>query len=201
VLDGSPVDASYAGYLAKLAEALPHPLRLAGWRELPALMDELSAELDRRQKTTDTQFAPLFFVVFGLQRFRDLRRAEDDFGFGRREERPTPSQQFAALLREGAALGMHALVWCDTLNNLNRSLDRQGLREFDLRVLFQMSVADSSNLMDSPLAAKLGLHRAYFYSEEQGRVGEFRPDRLAPAAWLPQVGEQPRAPPARPAPS
>src|SRR5262249_61590502 len=104
VVDGSPVDAAYAGYLPKLAEALPHPVRLAGWRDLPALLDDLSAELERRQKTTDSQFAPLFFVLFGLQRFRDLRRSDDDFGFGRREEKPTPSQQFAALLREGSAL-------------------------------------------------------------------------------------------------
>ena len=182
-----------------MKEALPHPVRLAGWRDLPALFDELSAELERRQKTTDTQFAPLFLVLFGLQRFRDLRRSDDDFGFGRREEKPTPSQQFAALLREGAALGMHTLVWCDTLNNVNRSLDRQGLREFDLRVLFQMSVADSSNLMDTPLAAKLGLHRAYFYSEEQGRAEKFRPYGLPPEAWLTRVGEQLRARSAEPA--
>jgi hypothetical protein len=199
VVDGSPVDASYAGYLAQVKEALPHPMRLAGWRDLPALFDDLSAELERRQKTTDTQFAPLFLVLFGLQRFRDLRRAEDDFGFGRREEKPAPAQQFATLLREGAALGVHVLVWCDTLNNLNRSLDRQGMREFDLRVLFQMSVNDSSNLMDTPLAAKLGLHRAYFYSEEQGRAEKFRPYSLPPEAWLTQVGEQLRGKSAAPA--
>jgi S-DNA-T family DNA segregation ATPase FtsK/SpoIIIE len=193
VLDGSPVDAPYAGYLEKLPAALPQAVRLGGWRDVPAVLDEVSAELDRRQKTPDTQFAPLFFVAFGLQRFRDLRRSEDDFGFGRREEKPTPAQQFATLLREGPGLGLHTLLWCDTLNNLNRSLDRASLREFDLRILFQMSVADSSNLIDSPLAAKLGLHRAYFYSEEQGRLEKFRPYGLPADAWLAQVGERLRS--------
>ena len=70
---------------------------------------------------------------------------------------------------------MFAAVWCDTLNNLQRSLDRQALREFEMRVLFQMSAADSSNLIDSPLASKLGLFRAFFYSEDQGRLEKFRP--------------------------
>jgi hypothetical protein len=191
VVDGSPVDAPYAGYLNRLAEALPGRVRLAGWRDVPAVLGELSEELQRRQQATDApQFAPVFLFLFGLQRFRDLRRSEDDFGFGRREEKATPSQQFADLLREGPGLGIHLVVWCDTLNNLNRSLDRQGLREFDLRVLFQMSVSDSSNLIDSPLAAKLGVHRAYFYSEEQGRPEKFRPYGLPPETWLAQVGER-----------
>jgi hypothetical protein len=190
VLDGSPVDAPYAGYLQKLPAVLPQALRLGGWRDVPAVLDEVAAELERRQQAVDGHFPPVFVVLFGLQRFRDLRRSDDDFGFGRREEKPSPAQQFATLLREGPGLGMHTLLWCDTLNNLNRSLDRASMREFDLRILFQMSVADSSNLIDSPLAAKLGLHRAYFFSEEQGRLEKFRPYGLPSDAWLTRVSEQ-----------
>jgi hypothetical protein len=127
-------------------------------------------------------------VLYGLQRFRDLRRSEDDFGFSRREdEKPSPAQQFVTLLHEGSSLGIHVLLWCDTMNNLQRALDRQSMREFDMRVLFQMGVADSSNLIDSPLAAKLGLHRALFYSEEQGKLEKFRPYGVPSAAWLDEV--------------
>jgi len=150
----------------------------------------LAAEVDRRQKATDSLLPPVFLFLFGLQRFRDLRRQEDDFGFGRREEKPSPAQQFTTLLHEGAGLGVHTLLWCDTLNNLNRCLDRQGMREFEMRVLFQMSVADSSNLIDTPLASKLGLHRAYFFSEEQGRLEKFRPYGLPPEPWLTRVRER-----------
>jgi hypothetical protein len=78
-------------------------------------------------------------------------------------------------LREGPAQGIHTIVWCDTLNNLNRAVDRQGIREFDLRVLFQMSNADSSNLIDTPQASKLGPNLALFYNEEEGRLEKFRP--------------------------
>ena len=43
-----------------------------------------------------------------------------------------------------------SIMWCDTLTNAQRVLDRSGLREFASRVLFQMSVTDSSSLIDSP---------------------------------------------------
>jgi hypothetical protein len=134
----------------------------------------------------------VFCFVCGLQRFRDLRPQEDDFSFSRRDEDkpPSPSKQFAAVLRDGPAVGVYTVVWCDSLTNLNRTLERQGLREFEMRVLFQMSAADSSNLIDSPLASKLGLHRALFYSEERGQPEKFRPYGLPSAAWLEAVKEQ-----------
>jgi hypothetical protein len=62
-------------------------------------------------------------------------------------------------------VGVHTIVWCDTLTNLNRSLDRRALREFAMRVVLQMSAEDSANLIDTPAASKLGPYRALFYSE------------------------------------
>ena len=70
------------------------------------------------------------------------------------------------------------------MTNLQRSVDRQGMREFEMRVLFSMNAADSSNLMDSPLASKLGPHRAFFYSEDQGKTEKFRPYGLSTLEWL-----------------
>jgi hypothetical protein len=81
-------------------------------------------------------------------------------------------------------VGVHALVWCDSYTTASRWLDRQSLRDFDMRVLFQMSAADSSNLMDSPAASRLGPHGAYFYSEEHGQAEKFRPYGMPGAEWL-----------------
>ena len=53
-----------------------------------------------------------------------------------------------------------------------------------MRVVFQMSVADSSNLIDNPPAGKLGMHRALFSSEEDGRLEKFRPYGLPSEEWL-----------------
>jgi hypothetical protein len=191
VLDGSRADARHRGLFARLERIVPHGVRVGGMRDTAAVMAELAEEVERRQKTPDSETTPLFFVIYGLQYFRDLRRAEDDFSFASRgDDKTTPAQQFTTLLREGASLGIHALVWCDTYNNLQRVLDRQALREFDMRALFQMGVADSSNLIDSPLAAKLGLHRALFHSEEQGRLEKFRPYGVPAETWLDAVREQ-----------
>ena len=80
------------------------------------------------------------------------------------------------------------------MNNLQRTLDRPGMREFGMRVVFQMSVSDSSNLIDSPLAMKLGVHRALFANEETGTLEKFRPYGLPSEAWLEHVRQQLRRP-------
>ncbi|MHB1426041.1 MAG: FtsK/SpoIIIE domain-containing protein [Gemmataceae bacterium] len=190
VVDGRQADTPSDGPLARLPEVLPHAIRLSGWRGVPVIMAELSAEIERRQKETGA--APsLYLVLFGVQRLRDLRRQEDDFSFTRKaDETANPAQQFANLLREGSPLGIHTLMWCDTLNNLQRTLDRQSMRELTMRVVFQMNVSDSSNLIDSPLASKLGLHRALFFNEEDGRLDKFRPYGLPSEAWLRRIQEQ-----------
>ena len=61
------------------------------------------------------------------------------------------------------------------------------MREFDNRILFQMMRTDSSNLIDSPAANKLGFHRALAYSEEQGVIEKFRPYALPPDSWLNEI--------------
>jgi hypothetical protein len=190
LLDGTPAEAPHAGLLARVAAVLPHPVQVVSWRELPNLMAELAEEVDRRQKANESEGPALYLVINALQRFRDLRRAEDDFGFSSNDQPPSASKQFAAILKEGAGLGVHAIIWCDALNNATRVLDRQMMREFDMRVLFQMSANDTSTLIDSPLAGKLGAHRALFHSEEEGRLEKFRPYGLPSLEWLEKVRQQ-----------
>ena len=139
----------------------------------------------KRRLKGESDGPPRFLFVHGLQRLRDLRRPEDDFGFSRKGETTvSPYKQFQNLLREGPPLGFFTIVWCDTLANLQRSFDRQGLREFDMRILFQMGPTDSSTLIDTPLASKLGLYRALLYTEDQGRLEKFRPYGLPSLDWL-----------------
>ena len=63
------------------------------------------------------------------------------------------------------------------------------MKDLEQRVLFQMTAADSANLIDSPAASQLGVHRAILYSEEHGQQEKFRP--FAPPApdWLKAVAE------------
>ena len=53
-----------------------------------------------------------------------------------------------------------------------------------------MSANDSSTLIDSPAASKLGPNRALFYSEEENRIEKFRPYGLPDPAWLEHVAER-----------
>ena len=75
------------------------------------------------------------------------------------------------------------------VNNLNRYFTNQQLREFEMRVLFQMSPTDSGGLLDSPAASKLGRNRALFASEEQNRLEKFRPYGVPSEEWIRNVGD------------
>lgn len=143
-----------------------------------------------------TASPPIYLIIFGLQRARDLRQ-EDEFGtgsfssFGGDEPPPPPSpaKQLPTILREGPDVGVHTIIWCDTPNNLHRTLDRRSLREFAMRVVFQMSAEDSSNLIDTPAASRLGPYRALYFNEEEGGLEKFRPYGVPPDKWLVWIGE------------
>ncbi len=197
VIDGTPDDSEFADYLKNVAAALGVPGAVVNRSELPSAVGEFAAELARRQSGETADRTPRFLVVNGLQRLRELRKPEDDFGFGRKGEKAaTPGEQFVSIVRDGPPLGLHVIAWCDSLTNLQRALDRQALRDFALRVLFQMSPADSSNLIDSPAASRLGRNRALYVEEGTERPEKFRPYGLPPMSWLRQVGEQLGAVPA-----
>jgi len=194
ILDGTPDDSADADYLAHLAAKVPGavaPPRSG----LPAAIAELALELDRRNKGESTDRTPRFLFVFGIHRFRELRKSEEDFGFARRgaEREPTPAERFSTLLRDGPPVGIHIIVWCDSLTNLNRVFERPQLREFGMRVLFQMSPTDSSTLMDTPAASRLGRNRALFLVEDQDRPEKFRPYGLPSTEWLNDLSEKLRS--------
>jgi hypothetical protein len=189
LFDGSPADSALSGHLARLRDVVPHPVTDVPMRALGATIAEVAAEVERRQQNGDAGDAPnIYLFVFDLQRFRDLRKSDDDFGFGRfgggEEKADPPSKLFANVLKDGPALGVHTVAWCDSLNNLNRTFDRQTLREFEMRVLFQMSANDSSTLIDSPVASRLGPNRGLYFSEEEGRLEKFRPYAAPDDDWL-----------------
>jgi energy-coupling factor transporter ATP-binding protein EcfA2 len=187
VLDGTPADSPFAGTFAKIQQIIPHEVKIIEFRSVPEALNELDAEMQRRQGVELSEVPSIYLLVYGLQRYRSLRKSEDSFGgFGSGDEvkKADPGKQFADLMREGPTLGMHTIAWCDTPASVERTLDRTMMRELDNRVLFQMSANDSSNLIDSPAANKLGANRALAYSEEQGVMEKFRPYGFADKAWL-----------------
>ena len=188
VFDGTPDDSEFADTLRSVCTSL----RLAPLVEradLASTINKLGEEVEGRLKGTITERTPRFLFVHGLHRLRELRKAEEDFGYGRRGEKTvSPGDQFTTILREGPAVGVHVIAWCDSVMNLTRAVDRQGMREFTLRVLFQMSANDSAQLIDTPAASRLGRTRALFIEEGTERPEKFRPYGQPSPAWLKEIG-------------
>jgi len=180
-------DEPTAGELQAVTALLPHATRRVEWREVPAAIAELAAETKRRLENGPADAPAIYIIIDGLQRYRALRRNEDNFSISESDAPPATDRQFAELLREGPPLGIHVIAWADTYATLERTLERQSIREFDNRILFQMSATDSSNLIDSPEANRLGFHRAFFFSEERGLLEKFRPYAPLDPGWLKQV--------------
>ncbi len=172
------------GRLARLADALPHASSLVREDAITDSMSAIADVLDARLADPRARHPRRFLFIAAWQTWRELRRNEDDFSFSMDDAPAAPDAILARLLREGPGVGIHVITWIDTLNNLNRFTDRTSQREFENRVLFQMSQMDSSQIIDTPAAGKLGANRAILHREEDGRIEKFRPWGLSDEDWL-----------------
>ncbi len=186
ILDGSPSELSLGRHFSGLAEAVPHRVDLVEYADVSRVVEELEAEVSGRLDGSRKADTRIFILVYDLQRFRMLRQ-KGDFDFPGEESKPSVDRSFATLLGEGPAQKVHAILWADSLNNLNRTLSRKTMKEFQMRVLFQMSGTDSSELIDMPLAGTLGFHRGLLFLEEHGTVEKFRPYALPDADTLAEI--------------
>ena len=173
--------------ISRAAAHLPHEVEVVGRLGVGDAVGRLAAEVRRRLDDQVLDGESVFVIVRDLGRFRELRKDEGDFGFSMGDKKATPADNFLSVLKDGPAVGIHLIIWCDSLTNLQRTFDRNAVKEFELRVLFQMSSNDSSQLVDSPIAAKLGPQRAMFVHEETGTLEKFRPYAFPTPEWLETV--------------
>jgi S-DNA-T family DNA segregation ATPase FtsK/SpoIIIE len=183
ILNGSPQERSSACW-RELAAAIPD-IVLAGHDELAARLQELVDEVRRRDGQPG---ARRWLCLFDLVRFRKLRRKDDDYGFGGFDKAAaaSPSDLLAELLRDGPPVGIHTWLWCDSANTVQRWLSREMQQHCEQRVVFAMNATDSSQLIDSPAASRLGPHRAWLFNGDRGTLEKFRPYRPPEPGWLTQ---------------
>ena len=157
-------------------------------RETLVVLNNLIEELHRR---SDEPGPPLFLFVYDLARFRDLRKADDDFGFGGfgggGEKAVNPGQLFNELLRDGPAAGIFTFAWVDSYQTAQRWLARDQMNRFEQRIIFAMNANDSSSLVDSPAAGRLGENRALLYRGDLGTLEKFRPYSPPATDWIKQL--------------
>ncbi len=177
VLDGTPEDAAGFGLLGSALAAIGAKHTVLKARDADGAVVELVKELAGKSVEEAARPAEKLLIIASLHRFRSLRKSEDSFGFGGGDEAEAmkPDKALVTLLKDGPVAGMHVIAGIDSVASLERTFDRSLLRELDHRVLLQMSATDSSHLIDSPAANRLGPFRAIYYSEERGVTEKFLP--------------------------
>jgi DNA segregation ATPase FtsK/SpoIIIE, S-DNA-T family len=179
-LDGEDRDGPFARLHAQLAQTLPHAFVRHESRATAQAIDEIAGILARRQSGDDSDRTPIVLFIFALQRLRHLA-PDEDLGLS---GGASPAERFAEIVAKGPENHIHVVVWSDSVASTQRGLGRRALRDFDQRILFQMSASDSSELIDDDTASRLGLHTAILSVQSEGRREKFRPYSAPNADFL-----------------
>ena len=192
LLDGLPEDEPLAAQLADKLTLLPHESTIADFHATPEAVAHVHQIVTEREQDPAARKGAIYLLINGLHWLRSLRRKEDDFSFSMdraASETPETGAMLRTILLDGPAAGVFTLCWCDAANSLMRWLDRAAQNEFANRVLMQMSANDSSLLIESTAAGKLGLHRAIFFDEERGIIEKFRPYSMPSGEFVKALAE------------
>lgn len=193
VLDGSLPDSAIARTWQSLATLIPG-IKVVNPRDSGAALQEVVDAMHAKQ---DELAPPTFVIAYDLSRFRDLKKADDDFGgFGGFDKAKTanPASLFAEIVKDGPAAGVFVFAWCDGYQTAQRWLGRELLGRFETRVLFSMNANDSSNLIDNPAAGKLGSNRALLFRGDLGTLDKFRPYQAMSPGWIDDLRRQTPSP-------
>jgi len=142
-----------------------------------ALDDSTSSAIHPMDAATPTVglSKPILFNIWQIGRLRELRR-DDDFGMGGfGESEMKPDKRLEEILRDGPSYGVFTLIWGENYSTVARWLSRTALRELEIRLLMQMSGNDSTHLIESIAASRLGEQVMLVYDEATGQEQRFRP--------------------------
>jgi S-DNA-T family DNA segregation ATPase FtsK/SpoIIIE len=180
LFNGSPTDRTVAAWNEVIAATPQTTLH-----DIAELEPQLDALLDEIRQRDGRPGPRIWLCLFDLVRFRKLRKSDDDFGFGGFDKKAAASlsDRLAEILRDGPSVGVHVWVWADSINTLNRWFTRDMQQQFEYRVAFAMNSADSSQFIDSPAAAKLGVNRAWLFRGDRGTLDKFRPYQAPRVGW------------------
>src|SRR5262249_47240496 len=118
VLDGTPAEDIKPDYLARLTDGRPPPVQSADIWGITSTLAELADLVTQRHARTAADRSTRYLIIQGIQRYRDLRKPDDDYGFRRGDKAATPAENFATILRDGPTVGGHMIMGCDTLTNV-----------------------------------------------------------------------------------
>ncbi len=171
-----PTDAK-ALQLPERWSKLPCDLKVTDIRGVDLMLKDLHAMLKSRIDQPDAAESsiPVLLHLIQIGRLRTLRR-EDEYGMGSFGESDlSADKQLEEILRDGPSHNMHVVIWAENYSTVNRWLSRTSLREVEVRLLMQMGANDSTNLIESVAASRLGEHVMLVHDEATGQSQGFRP--------------------------
>ena len=146
------------------------PVRVARRRSTAAMIAQVGQLVAERHDQGRFDEPPCLVVISRLERAHELIP-----GAG--------VETLLDVLRDGPEVGVHTLVWCETLDQLEGRLGAQAANHFGLRVATALSESDSLALLDSAYGAALRPHHALLADEDRSRLVKFRPYLMPPAGW------------------
>ncbi|OHB58728.1 MAG: hypothetical protein A2Y12_20235 [Planctomycetes bacterium GWF2_42_9] len=190
IMNGSAADSLINIKMKMIDSFIPNRCQFFQFGQVEEAISGLAAEVQKRLAENRYDGPIEFLFISGLQRYRMLQKKEDDWNISSEQGSVSLDKQLTNIISDGPAVGIHTIIGADTFGMVEKVLGRKTLAEFNNQVLFQMSTADSSSLIDSPIANKLGFQQALFYNQEQGVFEKFRFYAPPDETWLKNIFHQ-----------
>ena len=188
---GAYCDATRQESLNAISTSLPH-FSLVSLQGIADSLTALASLVGKRITAPEGTDPRIFLVLLGLQRCRTLRRGDEfELGSAARSREPEPVDRLMYILREGPEVGVHVVIWSDSMDALRAVVDRRSMGYLGIRVATTLTERASQELIDGPAAARIGPSRAVLADDEHvGRIERFRPYGPASAELLREICEQ-----------
>jgi hypothetical protein len=144
---------------------------ILGPRQVNQALERLLDELIHRKASPAEQHHDLYFLIAGLQRWRELRPLVADSG----TTITSPmAAQMLSILEDGAELGIHLVAWCDGLAFLDQAFNQRGLDAFDYRVGLNLSIGEANRMCRGLVTLPASAESAIFRNENDP-LAQFHP--------------------------
>lgn len=151
-------------------------------KQVPSVIEELSEELNERNEADTQQAQRIFVFIFGSPRQRDMDTEVPD-GSG-----DTVAARLECLFKQGSEVGIHMILWCDKIRNIEEVLGSRVNDAFDKKILFNVPADDVRNITGMRIILQEP-DRAFFHSDDESRDEKFRPYILPSETWMEKVVE------------
>lgn len=196
-----PLDDSYFKDTPKLiAEFLPEYVRYITADQSTDIKNTLNNLYDYATHSAAVGETDKFLFVFGYQRADDLKsdakmsQSEDiDSIFNimpntSAREKLSAKDMFKAVVKDGAQVGVHTIIWQDGFNALYQD-DNNFVSYFILKIAFDMSPEEFSRFVGANNTSMLNENNAIYYNKARDNQ-QFRPYQAPDEEWLKSISEK-----------